>query len=294
MPRCLFSSCGYDRSVNDALELHRPDSPGLFITGTDTGVGKTVATCLIADQMRRRGPGRGSGGSRLGALKPIATGCRREREGLVSPDAEQIAHASAFDPEIGDLTLVNPVRFRPAVAPAVALEQTDRDRIDWPAIDRSLRRMDAGCDSILIEGIGGVMVPLERLGSGGRARTVTVLDLMAAIGYPVAVVCRADLGTLNHTALTCEAIRRVGLPLAGLIINGYDPDSPDESVQSNRRWLAIQNDVRVLAILPGARRGEQIGPRRGEQAWDVRRIPADLRDAIDAADFASLCRSASG
>ncbi|TVQ32655.1 MAG: dethiobiotin synthase [Phycisphaeraceae bacterium] len=277
-------------------ELHRPGSPGLFITGTDTGVGKTVAACLIADQFRRQtlevAPR-----SRIGVFKPIATGCRREREGLVSDDAEQLAHAADFDPDVGNLALINPIRFRPPLAPAAALEKLGRSaRLEVDEIDASLRRLDERCAAIVVEGIGGVMVPLARSesrggGRKGRGQCETVLDLMAAIGYPVVVVCRAGLGTLNHTAMTVRLIREAGLTLAGLVMNGYDPESTDESMQSNRAWLARQNQTSVLATLPG-----WTGTGRSRKAihWDVRAIDPALREAIDSCDFAALCRRGRG
>ncbi len=267
-------------------DITPPATPGLFITGTDTGVGKTVVSCLIADQWRRAEIG-AHPRSRVGVLKPIATGCRKEREGLVSDDAEQLAHAADFDPDVGPLDLINPVRYRAALAPAAAVE-IEHAPIDWPAIARSLRRLDEHCSRIVAEGVGGVLVPLEQPGS--RGPITTVLDLARAIGYPVVVVCRATLGTLNHTAMTCKILRDAGLPIAGLIVNGYDPDSPDLSMQTNRDWLRRQTGVRILATLPGRAAASGISPAPGSPAWNPRDIHPDLRAAIDATDFASLAR----
>lgn len=269
-------------------DLHRPETPGLFITGVDTGVGKTVAACLIADQFRRRSLHHAPR-SRVGVLKPFATGCRREREGLVSEDAEQLAYAADFDPDIGGLDLITPIRFREPLAPAAALEREGRDAaIDWAALDRSLRRLDERCDVIIVEGVGGLLVPLEQMNA--QAKPVTVLDLAVAIGYPVVVVCRAGLGTLNHTAMTCELLRGAGLSLAGLILNGYEPDSPDLSQQSNREWLVRQNQTRILATLPGRAELGRIAARPGGPVWDVRAIPNELREAADVTDFGALAR----
>jgi len=119
---------------------------------------------------------------------------------------------------------------------------------------------------------------------------LTGLDLARAIGYPVVVVCRAGLGTLSHTAMTCRIIRDAGLTLAGLIVNGYDPDAPDLSMQSNREWLARQNHARIVATLPGRISECRITPRPGEPEWNPRAIPPGLRAAIDATDFAALAR----
>gem|GEM_PF-154415 len=269
-------------------DLHRPATPGLFITGTDTNVGKTVVACLIADQWRRHGS-TGAGLSTLGVLKPFATGCRRDREGLVSPDAEQLAHAAHFDPDIGDLDLITPIRFRAPLTPAAAVEhESPGASIDWPAIDRSLRRLDDRCDQIIVEGVGGILAPLEQLDRNHAP--ITVVDLARAIGYPIVVVSRAGLGTLNHTALTCQAVRNAGLSLAGVVINGYEPDAVDLSFQTNRQWIARQNRTRILATLPGRSTATGVESRLDSQPWDVRSIPSDLRAAIDATDFSSLAR----
>ncbi|RMD64937.1 MAG: dethiobiotin synthase, partial [Planctomycetota bacterium] len=232
------------RAVDLFASLPTLRAPGLFVAGTDTEVGKTVAACLIADQLRRQARARGAG-ERVGVLKPFASGCRLERERLVSPDAEALAHAADFDPNVGDLDVVCPVRVRPPLAPAVALERSGGE-LDVEAVARAMRRQDEACRWIVVEGIGGVLTPLART----RRGLVTALDCMEALDYPVVVVARAGLGTLNHTALTCQAIRQRGLRIAGVVVNGYEPDSSDPSMESNRRWLGIVAQAPVLAVLP--------------------------------------------
>lgn len=205
--------------------------PGLFITGTDTGVGKTVATCAIAAALRRAG-------MTVGVCKPFATGCRREREGLVSDDAEALAHfADCRLP----LNVINPIRFAPPLAPAVAAEDA-KEPINWDAIARSLAQIDEASDVTLVEGVGGVMVPLE-----GRT---TVLEFAQALGYPVVVVARSVLGTLNHTAMTVRLLREAGVTVAGVVMNSYDADSADVSVAGNRRWIEKLTGRPVLTVLP--------------------------------------------
>src|SRR5258706_3705697 len=125
--------------------------PGLFITGTDTGVGKTVIAGAIAQWFARRG-------SSVAVCKPIATGCVHRREGLVSEDAEFLASAAdARHP----LDQICPQRYAEALAPAVAAEREDRP-IDWPTIDQSIQQMCIGSGVMIVEGVGGVMVPLHR------------------------------------------------------------------------------------------------------------------------------------
>jgi len=214
--------------------------PGLFVTATDTGVGKTVATCAIAASLRRAEPG-----TRVGVCKPFASGCRRDREGLVSPDGEALAH---FADSAQPLNVVTPIRFAAPLAPAVAGEAAGETIDDTPLV-RALRRIDAASDAMLVEGVGGVLVPLDP----GRPQT-TVLDLIAWLGLPVVIVCRANLGTLNHTAMTAEVLRRrKGVRVAGLVINGYEADvaaSADPSIESNRRWVSRMTGLPVLAVLP--------------------------------------------
>jgi dethiobiotin synthetase len=229
----------------------QPTRPGLFVTATDTEVGKTVVACAIAAVLRR-------GGTRVGVSKPIASGCRLDREGLVNEDAEALAHfADCREP----LEVINPVRYRDPLAPAVAAERTGRP-VDEGAIADSLRRIEADSEMMIVEGIGGLLVPLDE--------QRTVLDLARDLGYPVLVVTRPDLGTLNHTAMTCALIRDAGLPLAGLVINGARPDTTDLAESTNPRWLARQNDTRILATVP---RAEGVAPQEG-------RLPGEVLDAV--------------
>ncbi len=256
--------------------LPRLTKPGLFITATDTGVGKTVATCAIAAALRKQGA------RRVGVCKPFASGCRKEREGLVSEDAEALAH---FADCRAMLDVINPIRYAKPLAPAVAAELAGQPP-DVEELGRCLSLLDREHDVMLIEGVGGLLVPL----SPSKPK-VTVLDLIQAIGYPVVIVTRAGLGTLNHTAMTVRLLRDAGCDVAGLVVNGYVPDpgdpmmvnlsaadvkhlrlsashkksedsssfSPsdtlradpqDESMMTNRRWLHRMNSADVLATLP--------------------------------------------
>lgn len=217
--------------------------PGLFVTGTDTDVGKTVVCCAIAAALRER-----HRRMSFGVLKPISTGCRRDREGLVNEDAEALAHfADCRLP----LDVINPIRFKPPVAPAVAAE-ADGHPVDWPALTRSMSRIDEASDAVVVEGVGGVMVPLDP-----RQPRYMVAQLAEAIGYPVVVVCRSNLGTLNHAMLTVEALRDAGCRVSGLVMNGLDLDptaaAADPSIHTNRQWLERMTGVKVLAVLPKGR-----------------------------------------
>lgn len=235
------------------------NKPGLFITGTDTDVGKTVVSCGIAWALRQQRPG-----AKVGVCKPFATGCRRERGGLVAGDAEALAHfADCRLP----LDIINPVRFRDPLAPAVAAEQAGVPT-DWRAIAHALQRIDEASDAVVVEGVGGLMVPLDPADP-----SVTVLDLAEALGYPVVIVARAGLGTLNHTAMTVALLKSRRLRIAGIVMNGYDADeaaamADDPSRGSNRVWVSKQAGVPVIAAPPFAPKGE-VEPAEGKIAQVV-------------------------
>src|SRR5436190_10456590 len=179
--------------------------PGLFVTGTDTGVGKTVIAGAIANWFYRRG-------RRVAVLKPVATGCVKRREGLVSEDAEFLAVCSRTP---HPLDLICPQRYLEPLAPSVAAKRT-RQPLDWEAIQRSIRIMSADSDVMIVEGVGGVMVPMDD--------KHLVLDMMKWLGAPAVVVARPNLGTINHSLLTVQAIRDAGVKVAGVVINRYRTD----------------------------------------------------------------------
>ncbi|MEM8738519.1 MAG: dethiobiotin synthase [Planctomycetota bacterium] len=228
---------------------HR-SKPGLFVTGTDTSVGKTVAACAIASAIRER-----HRRIRLGVCKPLSSGCRPGREGLIHEDAEALAHfADCRLP----MDVVNPIRFRTPVAPAVASEK-EGVAVDWSALGRGLARLDEACDAVLVEGVGGLMVPLDP-----RQPRYMVGQLAEDLGYPVVVVCRAGLGTLNHSLMTVELLRQAGCRVSGLVMNGRERDpaaeAQDPSLASNLAWLERLSGVKVLAQLP---RGRGVAVERG-------------------------------
>jgi dethiobiotin synthetase len=178
--------------------------PGLtFITGTDTGIGKTVLTGLLLAHLRE-------GGSRALALKPFCSGSRTDPELL-----------SALQESELDLDAVNPFFFKPPLAPLVAARQAGR-RISVGAVLAHIRKIARTCDHLLIEGAGGLMVPL--------AENCTTLDLITRLRSRTIVVARNRLGTINHTLLTANALRRNRIKLAVVL---FDPRRLDASSSSN-------------------------------------------------------------
>ena len=143
-----------------------------------------------------------------------------------------------------DVELVAPVRFEAPLAPAVAAELVG-EAIDWSAVGAALARLDGDADYLVVEGVGGVMVPLDPAQPG-----LTVRDFAAALGLPAVVVARAGLGTLNHTVMTVDALRRVGCTVAGVVMNEHGCDVADASLGHNRRWIERMTGVGVLASVP--------------------------------------------
>lgn len=213
------------------LNLNLPKKNGLFITGTDTGVGKSLVTGGIAFLLRQRG-------LKVGVFKPIASGCRHDREGLVSDDTEFLAYCGdAAYP----LSVITPVTYKTPAAPVTCAAIEGR-AVDFEAIAAAYRYLCEICDVVLVEGIGGAMVPLTE--------TVTILDLAVAFDQPVVIVARPNLGTINHSLLTIEAVRSAGLPVAGLVISGYNAETADIPEETSPAVICDFGRTSLLAVVP--------------------------------------------
>ncbi|HOW70305.1 MAG TPA: dethiobiotin synthase [Phycisphaerae bacterium] len=205
---------------------------GWFVTGTDTGVGKTVIGGALAMLVR-------AAGLRVGAFKPVATGCRRDmRLGLVCEDAEFLAHcADAAE----DLATINPVRYAGDLAPMVAAEWR-KQPIDWNAIDQSWGRIQQSSDWVVTEGAGGLLVPIDR--------NNTMADLARRLDLPLVIVARPGLGTINHTLLTLEAARARKLTVAAVVVNGYRPGSATLAEETNPEVISRLAKMPIPLIVP--------------------------------------------
>jgi dethiobiotin synthetase len=201
-----------------------------FITGTDTGVGKTWFTCWLVRQWRARG--RNAVG-----LKPIAAGGREDAE-LLRAAADGVLALDA----------VNPVHLREPAAPLVAARAENR-KIDLAALNAGVLRLAALHSHVAIEGVGGWRVPI--------APRYEVRHWARDLGLPVVVVARAGLGTLNHTLLTCESIRALGLVCAGVVLNpGADETG---STLARRTNAAVLQDFLGLPVFEIDRAAEAAG-----------------------------------
>jgi dethiobiotin synthetase len=223
---------------------------GLFITGTDTGVGKTYVAAMIARALR-------AAGHRVGVYKPAASGCRAESgkrkaerkakapptafcfplSAFCSEDAVQLWEAAGRP---GRLERVCPQRFAAPLAPHLAAVEEGR-KLDSKLLRSGLEYWEKRSDVVLVEGAGGLMSPL--------GEEDYVADLAFEFGFPLVIVARNVLGTINQTLQTviAAATFREGLPVAGIVLNNSAPPGDDPSTSSNRRELSLRCVPPILA-----------------------------------------------
>ena len=184
---------------------------GLFITGTDTNVGKTFVGAALADTARLRGID-------LGVFKPVSAGGRS--------DVQCLKEASGIT---DDDNLINPVALANPLSPDIAAE---------------FDRLSCDHDRLLVEGAGGILVPLTC--------NVSMIDLAARFALPVLIVAHATLGTINHTRLTIEALQKRSLPIVGVVYNQTTPGAPSLSEKMSPISVERHTGVKTLGSLPYA------------------------------------------
>lgn len=210
----------------------------LFITGTDTGIGKTLVGCGIATALTAQG-------KRVGVLKPAETGCDR-RDGVLYPD--DAMRLAGYARSGLSLETVCPYRFSPPVAPSVAAEQAGVT-IQPERIIEVFQTITNQHDVTLVEGAGGLLVPL--------VDRYSFADLARDLDIPVLVVVGSKLGALNHTLLTLHCIEARTLPLAGYILN-HPTQTADDAIKTNATTLAGLTDVPCRGIIPHLALSEDI------------------------------------
>src|SRR5215207_6177146 len=202
---------------------------GVFVTGTGTGVGKSVLAASICAALAARG-------EKVAAFKPVITGLD-ERDGDWPLDDELLAkHASAGQSR----EEVSPHRFGPPVSPHLAAEMAG-EQIEPLALAREARERAEKADALVCEGIGGLMVPL----AGG----FVVRDLAVELDLPLVIAAQTGLGTINHTLLTIEAARAAGLNVTGVVLTPW-PDDPDPIELSNRATVERLGGAPVSGLPP--------------------------------------------
>ena len=198
---------------------------GLFVTGTGTGVGKTILSAALLAALR-------AAGEPVRAHKPVVTGLA-EPPAARPPDHELLALAAGMAAEE-----VAPLRFQPPVSPHLAALLTGQPIDAVGLVERA--RTSAGAEqALIVEGVGGLLVPLSH--------DFTVRDLAVELALPLLIAAPPGLGTINHTLLTLEAARAVGLSVAAVVLTPW-PTEPSEMERSNRETIARMGAVDVVTL----------------------------------------------
>jgi len=207
---------------------------GLFVTGTDTGVGKTLVSCALLTMLREEG-------LRAAGFKPVSCGTESSGGNGVGGVIETWADAEALRAAAGSvqsLDSVSPLRFKAPLAPTLAARAEGRS-VDLGRAREELAKLKSGFDAVIVEGVGGWLVPLDD-------KTLAA-DFAAELKWPVLVVGRTALGTINHTLLTLREVRRAGLELAGVVLSDSGCGAPQPGAVEEIERIA---GLRVLAVLP--------------------------------------------
>jgi dethiobiotin synthetase len=207
-----------------------PPNPGLIITATDTGAGKTVVACTLIRTLRRHGIA-------AVACKPVETGCT-EVDGRLQPADGAALRAAAGDAL--SLEEVCPVRFAVTAAPLRAAREIGA-AVDVAAMTTAVARLRAAHSFTVVEGVGGVAVPLTA--------DTTLRDWFSTLGLPALVVTMPRLGTLNHTWLTVHALRTAAIPVIGLVVNRVTTVEDDPAVAHAVDDLAELTGLPILGRL---------------------------------------------
>jgi dethiobiotin synthetase len=207
---------------------------GCFVTGTDTGVGKTVVSCALIAELRARG-------FSVGAIKPIETGVGTEGplDAIALRDAAGTSAA---------LDVICPQQFALPAAPNVAARAESRE-VDLAAINTAFHKIADGRDFVVAEGAGGLLVPIRE--------GYSMADLARSLGLPLLIVARAALGTINHTRLTLEATAARNLPVIGVVISHAAGElSPADA--SNLAALRAELGDRLIGEIPPLKPGASV------------------------------------
>lgn len=205
--------------------------PSLFITGTDTEIGKTVVTGLLFDYLRKAGYS-------VITQKWIQTGCT----GFPEDIAEHLRIAGMDESQLQSrLSDICPFQFELPASPHLAAAE-EGAKIEPDKIIESFYRLSSGYDCVLAEGLGGALVPLDE--------NRLVIDIVEHLNLPVLIVAANKLGALNHTLLTIEAVRRRNLPLAGVVFNNISPETSSVIVEDNPKIIRRFTGENVIGTLP--------------------------------------------
>ena len=200
----------------------------IFVTGTDTGVGKTFVTASLAVIMQ-------SLGYKAGVYKPFQSGALEQNGFLISQDLAYVKKLDFYVETHCSYLLKEPT------APSIAAKIQDIE-IDLKTINEDYNLLRQKCETTIVEGAGGLMVPV--------AKEKLMGDIAKQLDVPVLIVARPDLGTINHTLLTINYAKSIGLDIAGVIINRYPTDTSDIAIKTAPRLIEEYSDANILGIIP--------------------------------------------
>jgi dethiobiotin synthetase len=227
----------------------------VFVTGTDTGVGKTVVTALLLRHLRKRGV-------RAFAMKPFCSGGRGDAELLTALQDNEVT-----------LNEVNPFYFSKPLAPWVAVRESRAKQIALKSVLEKISQLKKRCDVLLIEGSGGILVPL-----GER---YTILDLISVLRCKILVVGKNQLGTINHTCLTMRALEAAGLQVDAIALNGVQKRdiSAATNLDAIRKWVNGRKRLRVFEVpFMGKRASSLSGIARAENK--LKKVLAGILECV--------------
>ncbi len=207
---------------------------GFFITGTDTGVGKTIVAGIIINILKAHG-------LKTCAMKPFETGCLKEGDLIIPSDGLFLKEMAGMEES---LNYVTPVSLEKPLAPMVAAELEGVD-LDLEPVWKAYEYLKKRYEAIVVEGVGGLLVPIKK--------DYFVIDLIKGFGLPVIVVSRPTLGTINHTLLTVRALLSEGLSVKGIIFNYSMPPEGSIAEETNPQVISRLTDVPVLGVIPHLR-----------------------------------------
>lgn len=215
---------------------------GLFVTGTDTRVGKTIVTAGLVRFARRRG-------LRALGVKPVETGCALRSGSLYPEDGAFLVAASEKALTLDDVT---PFRFSLPASPARAAAMEGR-KLTVSDLVEHVSALEEGSDLLVVEGAGGLMVPIQE--------NRMMIDLVERLGYPVLLVGRTRLGTVNHTLLSVSALRARNIEIAGIVLSCSFPEAGPEEDYTPRDIARLVGDIPVL-VLPFLNADDSKNPER--------------------------------
>lgn len=206
------------------------EAKGFFITGTDTGVGKTFVTAGILAVLKEKG-------INIGVMKPVETGCPENNGELEPRDALFLKKMSGAS---DDMDLINPYRFKAPLAPSIA-SRLENKNIDLKKVKQCYEALASEHSLMLVEGAGGLLTPLNE--------AQTVADLIKLLNLPIIVIAASRLGAINHTLLTVKYAQSNDIEVKGIVLN-YPSLAVDESLSTNQAEIKRLANVPVFGELP--------------------------------------------